>query len=54
MAKSDSKIDSFLSYFWSILMMTCILLLTLHLIISTNERSSGNVQMIEKTFTSRK
>ena len=54
MAKSDSKTSSFLSYLWSILMIVCILLLTVHLVLSTKEISGGSPQTIENTFTSRK
>jgi len=54
MEESQTKNSSILSYLWSILMIICISLLTLHLVLLTRSFVGDNKQLIEKTFTIRK
>ena len=54
MAKSISKGSSFLSYLWSVLMLICISLLTIHLILSIPSSEENSEKLIEETFTDRK
>ena len=51
--KPANKSNSFLSYVWSGLIITCIVLLTVHLVVSATDSSNEDDKLIEQTFTSR-
>lgn len=51
MEKPQTKSSLILNYFWSILMIICIGLLTAHLVLSVKTTNEKNDQLIEKTFT---
>ena len=53
MANNKSKSSSSIDYIWSILMIICISLLTVHLVISAKSTAGKDNKVIEQTFVKR-